>query len=88
MKNELYWSYNVPLQYYPPENGSPGTVLNYSPRKNRVMEVEIDELLGEQTLSEFLNSAADHLENLAKEMRISANDPWKSVYFHDQNMIK
>jgi len=89
MKNDLYWAYNVPLQYYPAEDGSPATVLNYSPRKNRVTKLTADDdLLGDQTLEEFLNSAADHLENLAKEMRASAADPSKSVYYHDQNMEK
>ncbi len=84
--NALYWSYNVPLQFWPASDGSPDRILNYSPRKARVSEIDLDEdLLGEQTREQFLNEAAAQLENLAKLMRIAASDPRKHVYYHDKD---
>lgn len=81
--NELYWSYNLPLQIWPSEEGCPERILNYMPRKERCEVIELSELLGEQTREEFLNTAATYLENLGRLMRAAAADPTLMVYYHD-----
>lgn len=80
-KNNLYWEYNLPLQYWPGENGEDATIVNYSPRRAQAQTAELD--LGEQTHEEFFNTAADKLENLAKLMRRAAKEPTFHVYYHD-----
>lgn len=89
IKNELYWASNLPLQVWPkyqnPEDEtSPivgARVLNYMPRKERCIDCDLDELLGEQTREEFFESAAHVLENLARLMREAAKDPAMAVYY-------
>lgn len=96
MKNSLYWAYNLPLQVWPnhedmDDESSPITdyrILNYMPRKERTFEVLLSELLGDQTREEFLETAALHLENLAKLFREAISDPNKCIYYHDDGMEK
>lgn len=93
-KNSLYWAFNLPLQVWPKhqnqdDENSPvvgARVLNYMPRKERCTDCDLDELLGEQTREEFFESAAQHLENLARLMREAGKDPAKHVYYHGAGM--
>lgn len=93
-KNRLYWAFNLPLQVWPkhqdPEDKSSpvvGThVLNYMPRKERCENIDLEELLGEQTREEFFESAALRLENLARLMRQAGGDATMHVYYHDAGM--
>lgn len=93
-KNKLYWAYNLPLQVWPrhrdpDDEDSPvigWRVLNYMPRKERCEDLDLAEILGEQTREEFFESAARHLENLARLMREAAADTEKHVYYHDEGM--
>ncbi len=95
-KNQLYWAYNLPLQVWPKhadpnDEKSPivgARVLNYMPRKERCDDCDLADLLGEQTREEFFESAALHLENLARLMREAAKDPALLVYYHDAGMPK
>ena len=80
MKNELYWSYNLPLQF------NQDRVLNYMPRKERVEWLELEEVLGEETRQEYFETAAKHFENLARLFREAANDPEAMIYYHDEGM--
>lgn len=94
IKNRLYWAYNMPLQVWPKhqdpdDENSPivgARVLNYMPRKERCEDSDLSDLLGEQTREEFFESAALHLENLARLMREAAKDPALLVYYHDKGM--
>ena len=94
MSNELYWAYNLPLQVRPrhadPENdNSPvigARVLNYMPRKERCCDIELEEVMGEQSREEFFESAALRLENLARLMREAGKNPSAHVYYHDAGM--
>lgn len=92
MKNELYWEYNLPLQIWPTRDDDKETspefpatqwrVLNYMPRRERCETIDLDdETLGEQTREEFLETAAETLELLAKQMRAAAADPNLHVYY-------
>lgn len=63
------------------------SVVNYMPRKASCCECELDELLGEQSREEFLEYAAQHLENLARLMRESIHDPENYVYYADAGFI-
>lgn len=95
MKNETYWDYNLPLQYWPrfeneeEESGNVigSRILNYMPRKERCCEMSSDDdYLGEQTHEEFFECAAKHCENLARLFRNVAKDPSAHVYYHDEGM--
>lgn len=87
-KNKLYWAMNLPLQIFPNDDGEGYTVLNYMPRKEQVRSCDLEELLGAQTREEFLESAALHLENLARLMREAITDPTKTVYYPAEGMTK
>jgi hypothetical protein len=95
-KNALYWSYNLPLQVWPRHEDCEDAdsrvvgarILNYMPRKERCETVDLAELLGEQTREEYFETAALHLENLARLMRKAAADPSFAVYYADCGMDK
>lgn len=60
------------------------SVVNYMPRKASCCECDLDELLeGTQTREEFLEYAAQHLENLARLMRECIHKPEEYVYYAD-----
>ena len=96
MKNGEYWAYNLPLTAYPihedeDDDKSPvigARVLNYMPRRGGVQEMDLEELIGDQTHEEFFETAALHLENLARLMREVAKDKTASVYYPDKGMVK
>ena len=97
MKNKLYWAYNLPLQVWPKhEEGEDEDassiigwrILNYMPRKERVQECDLDEIIEDQTREEFFESAALHLENLARLMREAGKNPALIVYYPDEGMTK
>jgi len=96
MKNSLYWSYNLPLQVHPihddpDDDTSPlinTTILNYMPRKGRIEELDLSDVLEEQTRQEFFETAALHFENLAKLMRKAAEDESTYIYYHDEGVEK
>jgi len=93
-KNTLYWAYNLPLQVWPKhlDTNDPNSpvvgarVLNYMPRKERLEECELSDLLGEQTREEFFESAALVLENLARLMRDAGKGPELHVYYPTAGM--
>ena len=94
MKNSLYWSYNLPLQVWPthedPEDeNSPvvdARILNYMPRKERVVKCNLKDLQGEQTRQEYFETAAIYFENMARLMREAATDESLAIYYHDDGM--
>ncbi|MCB0771712.1 MAG: hypothetical protein KDC00_15035 [Flavobacteriales bacterium] len=86
--NDMYWGYNLPLQYWPGDDDGQGRIVNYMPRKEACASMDLDGLLEEQTHEEFFNTAADKLENLAKLMRRAAKDPNFLVYYHDADPEK
>ncbi|AYW60736.1 TPA: hypothetical protein P6M77_001511 [Pseudomonas aeruginosa] len=96
MKNSIYWAFNLPLQVWPihkdeDDESSAITdfrILNYMPRKERICEVYLSEVIGEQSREEFLETAALHFENLARLFRSSKSDPGKHIYYHDDGMEK
>lgn len=94
MKNKEYWLFNLPLQVFPEreneeDDSSPivdHKILNYMPRKGCCIDAKLSDLLGDQTHSEFFETAALHFENLAKLMRKVAIDSSAYVYYPDQDM--
>lgn len=59
-------------------------VVNYMPRKETCCDCELDELLdGTQSREEFLEYAAQHLENLARLMRECIHNPEMHIYYAD-----
>lgn len=93
-KNRLYWSFNLPLQVWPEHEDDDENkpivgcrILNYMPRKERCVLLNLEEVLGEeQTREEFFEDAARHLENLARLFREAKNNPAATVYYHDEGM--
>lgn len=96
MKNDLYWTYNLPLQVFPiraDKDDETSTVtghniLNYSPRKSRCEETDLSELLENQTAEEYFEAAAAHLEHLASMFRKYAKGEIDHVYYADDGMDK
>jgi hypothetical protein len=91
MDKELYWAYNLPLQYWPAdadEEGrvSSGRIVNYMPRKESLCSLDYPACLGDQTHEEFFETAALYFENLAKLFRRAAADKTKGIYYHDVGM--
>ena len=95
-KSRLYWAFNPPLKVWARRQDSEdensrivgAQVLNYMPRKERCEYCDLADLLGDQTREECFESAAVHLENLARLMREAAKDPARTVYYHDAGMQK
>ena len=85
MKNELYWSYNLPLQVSRNEDGST-SVLNYMPRKESLYGCELSDLIEDQTETEFFECAAVRLENLARLMRAYADGKTDLVCYPDEGL--
>lgn len=96
MKNSMYWAFNLPLQIWPihkdeDDESSPiidYRVLNYMPRKECIRETFLSELISDidQDREEFLETAALHLENLARLFRSTKLDPGKHIYYHHDGM--
>ena len=83
-KNDMYWQFNLPLQYWPSENGELPRILNYMPRRQTAEMTDLE--LEEQTHEEFFNEAAHWLDNLAAHFRQAAKDPSHTVYYHDKHL--
>lgn len=63
-------------------------VVNYMPRKATCCDCDLDELLeGQQSREEFLEYAAQHLENLARLLRESIHNPEMTVYYADHGFV-
>lgn len=63
-------------------------VVNYMPRKATCCDCALDELLeGQQSREEFLEYAAQHLENLARLLRESIHNPEMTVYYADHGFV-
>lgn len=96
MKNDLYWSYNLPMQMFPiHENEEDETtpvvdydILNYMPRKSACTHLKLSEVLDEQTHEEFCEAAAAHLEHLAKLFRQMGKKEVEHIYYPDHGMDK
>ena len=86
-KNSIYWAYNLPLQAWPTNEGS-YHILNYMPRHERCEMLEMSNVVGDQSPEEFFETAAKHLENLARQFRRLANKEIDRVYYPDEGMDK
>lgn len=95
MKNKLYWSCNLPLQFWttfqnPEDENSPvigASVLKYMPKKESVCHLELNYLLkGEENRGELFERAALHFESLVKMFREAAGSPKMTIYYHDDGM--
>ena len=95
MSNNLYWSYNCPLQAWPEHQDDDmetgpiveTKILNYMPRKQSLNWLTLSDLLDTgETREQFFKKAALHLENLARQFREAANKPETLIYYHDDGM--
>lgn len=90
MKNSLYWALNMPLQAWPIHDENSEIVdyvlLNYMPRLERCEMLEMSNVVGDQPPEEFFETAAKHLENLARQFRRLANKEIDRVYYPDEGM--
>ena len=84
-----YWAFNLPLQAWPIEKRGKVVdwrILNYSPRKERVAEFPLSELLTEVEPAEYFRQAATYFDNLARQFRALADGKQEHVYYHDEGM--
>jgi hypothetical protein len=89
-KNKITWEYNIPLQVWPihkdPENETTPIIgweiLNYMPRKERVVRLNLEEVLGGQTREEYMNTAAIYYERMAEMFREAAKNKSRIIYYH------
>lgn len=88
--NSLYWAFNMPLQAWPTYDANSEIVdyvlLNYMPRLERCEMLEMSSVVGDQPPEEFFETAAKHLENLARQFRRLANKEIDRVYYPDEVM--
>lgn len=82
--DDLYWSYNCPLQMW--YNGIDGTwsVLNYMPRKRKV--VVSDEHITKKELPHFCKNAAQILRNLADLFDALGEGKIDIIYYPDEKV--
>lgn len=96
MKNDLYWTYNLPMQMFPihqdeEDSKSPVidySIVNYMPRKASCATFNLSEVLEDQTHEEFCEAAAAHLEHLAKLFRQIGRKEIEHIYYPDNGMDK
>ena len=81
----LYWSYNLPLQMWPTEDGG-WRVLNYSPRNGRV--VFLDQKVSKDKLPEFCTKAASYLRNMAYLFDALKDGKIDTIYYHDETVLE
>lgn len=96
MSSKTYWNYNLPLQVWPqfenpndPTSPVVGTkILNYMPRKEALIELDLKDVLYGQSREEFFETAALHFENMARIFREAIKDPKTTIYYPDKGMDK
>lgn len=76
--DNLFWSYNCPVQMFPREDGT-WDVTNYMPRKQRI--VELGETVTKAELPSFCKNTARILRNLAELFDALAADKIDAIYY-------
>jgi hypothetical protein len=79
----LYWSYNLPLQMWPSDEGG-WRVLNYRPRTERV--VTLDQKVTIDQLPSFCDNAAKYLRNMADLFEALRDGKIDTIYYHDETV--
>jgi len=90
--NEIYWSYNLPLQLWPIREDDEDDnskiidyrIVNYMPRKESICEMNLSKLEEDQTREEIFEQAAKYFENLARLFRKAITDKEMHIYYHDE----
>jgi len=82
--DELYWSYNCPLQMQHNADNDTWSILNYMPRKERV--IRIDERVTKEELPVFCKNAARILRNLAELFDALGEGKIDAIYYPDKNV--
>jgi len=81
--NELYWSYNCPLQMWGDAKGG-WRVVNYEPRKERC--VSLDVRVTAEEMPQFCRNAAIRLRNLADLFDAMADGKIDVIYYPDETV--
>ena len=81
--DELYWSYNCPLQMWQCGDGT-WRVINYMPRKERI--VTLDERVTREELPSFCEKAARTLRNLADLFDALGDGKINTIYYPDEKV--
>lgn len=87
-QDNCYWVYNLPLQVWFDEESDDARIVNYMPRKERCCEIQLSEVIGNQSKEEFFSQAAFYFDNLARLMREAAAGSKVDIYYHDQGVNK
>ena len=81
--DDLYWSYNCPLQMWCNGDGT-WEILNYMPRKERT--IRIDEQVTKEELPSFCKNAAHILRNLADLFDALGSGKIDTIYYPDEKV--
>ena len=81
--NELYWSYNLPLQMWHNDDGT-WSVVNYMPRKERI--VTLGERVTKEELPDFCKNTGYILRNLADLFDALADGKIDAIYYPDKKV--
>lgn len=81
--NELYWSYNCPLQMWG-DADTGWSVVNYMPRKERCITLE--ERVTKEEMPQFCRNAAIRLRNLAALFEAMAEGKIDIIYYPDESL--
>ena len=81
--DDLYWSYNCPLQMWYNGDGT-WSILNYMPRKERAIRLE--EQVTKKELPHFCKNAAQILRNLADLFDALGEGKIDTIYYPDEKV--
>ena len=81
--DDLYWSYNCPLQMWPCDN-STWSIVNYMPRKERI--ATLDERVTKEELPSFCKKTAYILRNLAELFDALGEGKIDTIYYPDEKV--
>lgn len=81
--NNLFWSYNLPLQMWHRDDDT-WSVLDYMPRKERV--VTFDERVTREELPDFCRNTARILRNLADLFDALGDGKIDKIYYPDETV--
>ena len=81
--DELFWSYNCPLQMWHHDDDT-WSIVNYMPRKERI--VTLDERVTKKELPRFCKNASYILRNLADLFDALADGKIDAIYYPDEKV--
>lgn len=86
MDSKAFFTFNLPLQLWPGKDWEDTTILNYMPRRQTCVMLNVADVIGQCGRDDFLEQTALRLENLARLFRAAKDDPQMTVYYPDEGL--